>query len=306
VIIGLQQFAPLSMKPLAIGLTDQRITLWDTLLLTYLNRIDKKVKYNKVNGKAFEELYISMYASNNSEHVVLDISFGSIKTCDAKTKMTGGLILNCTVQNTKLSFINCYLSGNNNKLFEDLKKIYYSREDNNTPQANQVCFIFGDLGFGLELNKSKALEMLKQGHITELFKFDNLWKQYKKSYSLPEITESEITFRPTYRLVKRTKQYDVREEEPCWRDRILWIKNKEIVCKKYSSVRKIMFSTNSPVYGLFSAPIYGQPVIEEVNLDESFSLLNSSEVQKSEGNSNESQNTSFIDLEAEKNTSQYD
>jgi len=62
----------------------------------------------KVNGKAFEGLYISMYASNSSEHVVSDISFGRIKTCDPKTKVTGGLILNCTIQRTKLSFINCY------------------------------------------------------------------------------------------------------------------------------------------------------------------------------------------------------
>ena len=159
-----------------------------------------------------------------------------------------------------------------------------------------MCFIFG-----LEFNKYKALEVLKQGYIAELFKFDKLWKQYKKPYSLPEITESEITFRSTYRLVRGTKQYDVREEESCWRDRILWVKNKEIVCKKYSSARKIMFSTSSPVYGFFYVSIHGKPVIEEVNLDDSFSFLSSSEVQRSEGNSNESQNASFIDLEAENN-----
>eukprot|EP00826_Nyctotherus_ovalis_P025633 TRINITY_DN1988_c0_g1_i12.p1 TRINITY_DN1988_c0_g1~~TRINITY_DN1988_c0_g1_i12.p1 ORF type:complete len:509 (+),score=75.74 TRINITY_DN1988_c0_g1_i12:1323-2849(+) len=299
VVIGLQQFAPLSMKPVAGGSGDQRVMAWDGIILGCLNKISVNVRYVKVKGKAFKELYICVFAKDTVKLPIQDVKFEYIVTSKSKSKITGGLIFSFNIHETPYTFTNCHLSGSPQKLFDDIRTLYYSH---GSPCADRVHFLFGDLGFGLQLSRGRALGFAKAGRFEEMFAYDELRGEYEKYKYLPEFREGDVRFAPNC----------VDGEVLGWRDRILWLENDWIHCKQYSSAPEITFSSHSPIYGVYLVPVQTASLnhmqmpedtkcIEEVKADhnnDSYDFINLNDISRTEEPcSDESLNSSFVVIE---------
>ena len=83
----------------------------------------------------------------------------------------------------------------------------------------------------------------------DYWKFDQL-NMFKEELIKYNIKESEISFFPTYKYIKKTNSYNLLKREPSWTDRILFKDNKFIKSIIYDRIN-VHYSDHKPVFSLF-------------------------------------------------------
>ncbi|XP_070609145.1 phosphatidylinositol 3,4,5-trisphosphate 5-phosphatase 1 isoform X2 [Erythrolamprus reginae] len=133
-------------------------------------------------------------------------------------------------------------------------------------------FWLGDLNYRLELLPTEAeniVQKIKQQQYTELLNFDQLLIEKKDQKVFLQLEEEEITFAPTYRFERNTRENYVYTKQkatgmkynlPSWCDRVLWKSYPlvHVVCQSYGCATDIMTSDHSPVFATFEVAVTSQ------------------------------------------------
>ncbi|XP_058044701.1 phosphatidylinositol 3,4,5-trisphosphate 5-phosphatase 1 [Ahaetulla prasina] len=133
-------------------------------------------------------------------------------------------------------------------------------------------FWLGDLNYRLELSPTEAeniIQKIKQQQYTELLNFDQLLIEKKDQKVFLQLEEEEITFAPTYRFERNTRENYVYTKQkatgmkynlPSWCDRVLWKSYPlvHVVCQSYGCTTDIMTSDHSPVFATFEVAVTSQ------------------------------------------------
>ncbi|KAI7790031.1 phosphatidylinositol 3 [Triplophysa rosa] len=130
-------------------------------------------------------------------------------------------------------------------------------------------FWFGDLNYRLDMDIQEILNYINRKEFEPLLKVDQLNLEREKNKVFLRFAEEEITYPPTYRYERgsrdtyvwqKQKATGMRTNVPSWCDRILWKSYPEthIVCNSYGCTDDIVSSDHSPVFGTFEVGVTSQ------------------------------------------------
>ncbi|XP_064021371.1 phosphatidylinositol 3,4,5-trisphosphate 5-phosphatase 1 isoform X2 [Pogoniulus pusillus] len=133
-------------------------------------------------------------------------------------------------------------------------------------------FWLGDLNYRVEQPPSEAeniIQKIRQQQYPELLAFDQLLIERKDQKVFLHFEEEEITFAPTYRFERGTREkYAYTKQKatgmkynlPSWCDRVLWKSYPmvHVVCQSYGCTTDIMTSDHSPVFATFEVGVTSQ------------------------------------------------
>ncbi|KFQ07458.1 Phosphatidylinositol 3,4,5-trisphosphate 5-phosphatase 1, partial [Leptosomus discolor] len=133
-------------------------------------------------------------------------------------------------------------------------------------------FWLGDLNYRVEQPPTEAeniIQKIRQQQYPELLAFDQLLIEKKDQKVFLQFEEEEITFAPTYRFERGTREkYAYTKQKatgmkynlPSWCDRVLWKSYPmvHVVCQSYGCTTDIMTSDHSPVFATFEVGVTSQ------------------------------------------------
>ncbi|XP_027734167.1 phosphatidylinositol 3,4,5-trisphosphate 5-phosphatase 1 isoform X2 [Empidonax traillii] len=133
-------------------------------------------------------------------------------------------------------------------------------------------FWLGDLNYRVEQPPAEAeniIQKIRQQQYPELLAFDQLLLERKDQKVFLQFEEEEITFAPTYRFERGTREkYAYTKQKatgmkynlPSWCDRVLWKSYPmvHVVCQSYGCTTDIMTSDHSPVFATFEVGVSSQ------------------------------------------------
>ena len=79
-VIGLQEFAPLSLKTAMLGPGEERVKKWDLIISSHLEKLDPKAKYLKFHSKVMMGLAIFLYGKKDIVEWMSNIQASKVKT----------------------------------------------------------------------------------------------------------------------------------------------------------------------------------------------------------------------------------
>ncbi|KAI8877745.1 DNase I-like protein [Backusella circina FSU 941] len=121
----------------------------------------------------------------------------------------------------------------------------------------------GDLNYRINLGEGVVKDLLNQGKMDLLLKYDQLSIERGAGRTFSMFDEGDITFAPTYKYDAGTDQYDTSKKRraPSWTDRILWKKEniktgpQRLKLLSYSDCMEMMMSDHKPVRALMSLDV---------------------------------------------------
>ncbi|XP_056906336.1 phosphatidylinositol 3,4,5-trisphosphate 5-phosphatase 2A isoform X3 [Takifugu flavidus] len=130
-------------------------------------------------------------------------------------------------------------------------------------------FWLGDLNYRLDMDIQEILNYINRKEFEPLLKVDQLNLEREKNKVFLRFAEEEISFPPTYRYERgsrdtyvwqKQKATGMRTNVPSWCDRILWKSYPEthIVCNSYGCTDDIVTSDHSPVFATFEVGVTSQ------------------------------------------------
>uniref|UniRef100_A0A8C2U0T9 phosphatidylinositol-3,4,5-trisphosphate 5-phosphatase n=1 Tax=Coturnix japonica TaxID=93934 RepID=A0A8C2U0T9_COTJA len=133
-------------------------------------------------------------------------------------------------------------------------------------------FWLGDLNYRVEQPPTEAeniIQKIRQQQYPELLAFDQLLIERKDHKVFLQFEEEEITFAPTYRFERGTREkYAYTKQKatgmkynlPSWCDRVLWKSYPmvHVVCQSYGCTTDITTSDHSPVFATFEVGVTSQ------------------------------------------------
>ncbi|XP_077011562.1 phosphatidylinositol 3,4,5-trisphosphate 5-phosphatase 1 [Tamandua tetradactyla] len=226
---------------------------------------------------------IVVLAKPEHENRISHICTDNVKTGIANTLGNKGAVgVSFMFNGTSLGFVNSHLtSGSEKKLRRNQNYMnilrFLALGDKKLSPFNIThrfthLFWLGDLNYRLELPISEAeaiIQKIKQQQYADLLTHDQLLTERKEQKVFLHFEEEEITFAPTYRFERLTRdKYAYTKQKatgmkynlPSWCDRVLWKSYPlvHVVCQSYGSTSDIMTSDHSPVFATFEAGVTSQ------------------------------------------------
>uniref|UniRef100_A0A3P9Q3R1 phosphatidylinositol-3,4,5-trisphosphate 5-phosphatase n=1 Tax=Poecilia reticulata TaxID=8081 RepID=A0A3P9Q3R1_POERE len=180
---------------------------------------------------------------------------------------------------TSFGFVNCHLTSGNEKIarrnqnYLDILRLL-SLGDKQLSSFDislrfTHLFWLGDLNYRLDMDIQEILNYINRKEFEPLLKVDQLNLEREKNKVFLRFAEEEISFPPTYRYERgsrdtyvwqKQKATGMRTNVPSWCDRILWKSYPEthIVCNSYGCTDDIVTSDHSPVFGTFEVGVTSQ------------------------------------------------
>uniref|UniRef100_A0A671NRJ8 phosphatidylinositol-3,4,5-trisphosphate 5-phosphatase n=1 Tax=Sinocyclocheilus anshuiensis TaxID=1608454 RepID=A0A671NRJ8_9TELE len=155
---------------------------------------------------------------------------------------------------TSFGFVNCHLTSGNEKIhrrnqnyLDILRQLSLGDKQLNSFDISlrfTHLFWFGDLNYRLDMDIQEILNYINRKEFEPLLKVDQLNLEREKNKVFLRFVEEEITYPPTYRYERgsrdtyvwqKQKATGMRTNVPSWCDRILWKSYPEthIVCNSY-------------------------------------------------------------------------
>uniref|UniRef100_A0A671RAV2 phosphatidylinositol-3,4,5-trisphosphate 5-phosphatase n=1 Tax=Sinocyclocheilus anshuiensis TaxID=1608454 RepID=A0A671RAV2_9TELE len=180
---------------------------------------------------------------------------------------------------TSFGFVNCHLTSGNEKIhrrnqnyLDILRQLSLGDKQLNSFDISlrfTHLFWFGDLNYRLDMDIQEILNYINRKEFEPLLKVDQLNLEREKNKVFLRFTEEEITYPPTYRYERgsrdtyvwqKQKATGMRTNVPSWCDRILWKSYPEthIMCNSYGCTDDIVTSDHSPVFGTFEVGVTSQ------------------------------------------------
>eukprot|EP01107_Rhizomastix_libera_P012968 TRINITY_DN3427_c0_g1_i1.p1 TRINITY_DN3427_c0_g1~~TRINITY_DN3427_c0_g1_i1.p1 ORF type:complete len:612 (+),score=100.12 TRINITY_DN3427_c0_g1_i1:7-1842(+) len=131
---------------------------------------------------------------------------------------------------------------------------------------NQFDHVFwsGDFNYRIDLPRVEVCHHISKNELNYLFTKDQLNVQRQKGNVFECFEEGDIFFKPTYKRVFGSCEYDNGEKQriPSWCDRVLWKTlpaTDPLLLVSYSSCESVTSSDHVPVYALFEGKIRKPP-----------------------------------------------
>nr|P97573.1 RecName: Full=Phosphatidylinositol 3,4,5-trisphosphate 5-phosphatase 1; AltName: Full=Inositol polyphosphate-5-phosphatase D; AltName: Full=Phosphatidylinositol-4,5-bisphosphate 5-phosphatase; AltName: Full=SH2 domain-containing inositol 5'-phosphatase 1; Short=SH2 domain-containing inositol phosphatase 1; Short=SHIP-1 [Rattus norvegicus]AAB40610.1 inositol polyphosphate 5' phosphatase Ship [Rattus norvegicus] len=226
---------------------------------------------------------IVVLAKPEHENRISHICTDNVKTGIANTLGNKGAVgVSFMFNGTSLGFVNSHLtSGSEKKLRRNQNYMnilrFLALGDKKLSPFNIThrfthLFWLGDLNYRVELPTWEAeaiIQKIKQQQYSDLLAHDQLLLERKEQEVFLHFEEEEITFAPTYRFERLTRdKYAYTKQKatgmkynlPSWCDRVLWKSYPlvHVVCQSYGSTSDIMTSDHSPVFATFEAGVTSQ------------------------------------------------
>ncbi|XP_028923186.1 phosphatidylinositol 3,4,5-trisphosphate 5-phosphatase 1 isoform X1 [Ornithorhynchus anatinus] len=226
---------------------------------------------------------IVVLAKPEHENRISHICTDTVKTGIANTLGNKGAVgVSFMFNGTSLGFVNSHLtSGSEKKLRRNQNYMsilrFLALGDKKLSPFNIThrfthLFWLGDLNYRVELPPTEAeniIQKIRQQQFPDLLVHDQLLMERKDQKVFLNFEEEEITFAPTYRFERLTREkYAYTKQKatgmkynlPSWCDRVLWKSYPlvHVVCQSYGSTSDIMTSDHSPVFATFEAGVTSQ------------------------------------------------
>ncbi|XP_031979559.1 phosphatidylinositol 3,4,5-trisphosphate 5-phosphatase 2-like isoform X1 [Corvus moneduloides] len=221
------------------------------------------------------------------EHLrrISHVHTSSVKTGIANTLGNKGAVgVSFLFNGTSFGFVNCHLASGSEKTHrrnQNYSDILHSLALGDKRLGGfdltlrfTHLFWFGDLNYRLDMDVQDILTHIVKKDFQALLAVDQLNLEREKNKVFLRFSEGDISFPPTYRYERGTrdtyvwqksKPTGVRINVPSWCDRILWKSHPEthVVCNSYGCTDDIVTSDHSPVFATFEVGVTSQFVPKE-------------------------------------------
>ncbi|XP_053565904.1 phosphatidylinositol 3,4,5-trisphosphate 5-phosphatase 1 [Bombina bombina] len=255
---------------------------WVDILLRSLNEITT-ADYKLITIQTLWNIRIVILAKQEHAHRISHVCTNSVKTGIANTLGNKGAVgASFMFNGTSFGFVNSHLtSGSEKKLRR--KQNYFNilrfliMGDKKLSPFNLThrfthLFWLGDLNYRIQLPNNEAeniVQRIKQQQYQELLSYDQLSMERKESKIFLNFNEEEITFPPTYRYERgsrekycytKQKATGIKYNLPSWCDRVLWksYPQMHVLCQSYGCTEDITTSDHSPVFATFQVGVTSQ------------------------------------------------
>ncbi|XP_052668668.1 LOW QUALITY PROTEIN: phosphatidylinositol 3,4,5-trisphosphate 5-phosphatase 2 [Harpia harpyja] len=261
----------------------QENSLGDKEWVDFLRAVLKdftEVEYRPVAMQSLWNIKVVVLVKPEHENRISHVSTSSVKTGIANTLGNKGAVgVSFMFNGTSFGFVNCHLTSGNEKTarrnqnYLDILRLL-SLGDKQLSSFDislrfTHLFWFGDLNYRLDMDIQEILNYISRKELEPLLKVDQLNLEKEKHKVFLRFGEEEITFPPTYRYERgsrdtyvwhKQKPTGVRTNVPSWCDRILWKSYPEthVNCNAYGCTDDIVTSDHSPVFGSFEVGVTSQ------------------------------------------------
>ncbi|XP_010219061.1 PREDICTED: phosphatidylinositol 3,4,5-trisphosphate 5-phosphatase 1 [Tinamus guttatus] len=226
---------------------------------------------------------IVVLAKPEHENRISHICTDNVKTGIANTLGNKGAVgVSFMFNGTSLGFVNSHLTSGSEKKHRRNQNYtnilrFLTLGDKKLSPFNIThrfthLFWLGDLNYRVEQPPTEAeniIQKIRQQQYPELLAFDQLLLERKDHKVFLQFEEEEITFAPTYRFERGTREkYAYTKQKatgmkynlPSWCDRVLWKSYPmvHVVCQSYGCTTDIMTSDHSPVFATFEVGVTSQ------------------------------------------------
>ncbi|XP_061300266.1 phosphatidylinositol 3,4,5-trisphosphate 5-phosphatase 2-like [Pezoporus flaviventris] len=238
------------------------------------------LEYRPVAVQALWSIKVVVLVKPEHENRISHVSTSSVKTGIANTLGNKGAVgVSFMFNGTSLGFVNCHLTSGSEKTarrnqnYVDILRLL-SLGDKQLSSFDislrfTHLFWFGDLNYRLDMDIQEILNYIGRRELEPLLRVDQLNLEKEKHKVFLRFGEEEITFPPTYRYERgsrdtyvwhKQKPTGVRTNVPSWCDRILWKSYPEthINCNAYGCTDDIVTSDHSPVFASFEVGVTSQ------------------------------------------------
>ncbi|KAM4796796.1 phosphatidylinositol 3,4,5-trisphosphate 5-phosphatase 2 [Rhinophrynus dorsalis] len=239
-----------------------------------------EIEYRPVAMQSLWNIKIAVLVRPEHENRISHISTSSVKTGIANTLGNKGAVgISFMFNGTSFGFVNCHLTSGNEKTarrnqnyLDILRLLSLGDKQLNSFDISlrfTHLFWFGDLNYRLDMDVQEILNFISRKEFDPLLKVDQLNLEKEKNKIFLRFSEEEISFPPTYRYERgsrdtyvwhKHKPTGVRTNVPSWCDRILWKSYPEthIICNSYGCSDDITTSDHSPVFASFEVGVTSQ------------------------------------------------
>uniref|UniRef100_A0A8C8VLK9 phosphatidylinositol-3,4,5-trisphosphate 5-phosphatase n=1 Tax=Pelusios castaneus TaxID=367368 RepID=A0A8C8VLK9_9SAUR len=226
---------------------------------------------------------IVVLAKPEHENRISHICTNNVKTGIANTLGNKGAVgVSFMFNGTSLGFVNSHLTSGSEKKHRRNQNYmnilrFLTLGDKKLSPFNIThrfthLFWLGDLNYRVELPPTEAeniIQKIRQQQYSKLLISDQLLIEKKDEKVFLQFEEEEITFAPTYRFERATREkYAYTKQKatgmkynlPSWCDRVLWksYPKVHVVCQSYGCTTDIMTSDHSPVFATFEVGVTSQ------------------------------------------------
>ncbi|CAI5773642.1 phosphatidylinositol 3,4,5-trisphosphate 5-phosphatase 2 [Podarcis lilfordi] len=239
-----------------------------------------EIEYRPIAMQSLWNIKIAVLVKPEHENRISHVSTSSVKTGIANTLGNKGAVgVSFMFNGTSFGFVNCHLTSGNEKTarrnqnYLDILRLL-SLGDKQLSSFDislrfTHLFWFGDLNYRLDMDIQEILSYINRKEFEPLLRVDQLNLEKEKHKIFLRFSEEEITFPPTYRYERgsrdtyvwhKQKPTGVRTNVPSWCDRILWKSYPEthINSNSYGCTDDIVSSDHSPVFGAFEVGVTSQ------------------------------------------------
>ncbi|XP_053895818.1 phosphatidylinositol 3,4,5-trisphosphate 5-phosphatase 2-like isoform X1 [Malaclemys terrapin pileata] len=208
------------------------------------------------------------------------VNTSSVKTGIANTLGNKGAVgVSFLFNGTSFGFVNCHLASGSEKThrrnqnYSDILRSLVLGDKRLSSFDLTLRFThlfwFGDLNYRLDMEVQDILAHVNKKEFEALLAVDQLTLEREKNKVFLRFSEEDISFPPTYRYERgsrdsyvwqKFKTTGVRINVPSWCDRILWKSRPEthVLCNSYGCTDDIVTSDHSPVFATFEVGVTSQ------------------------------------------------
>uniref|UniRef100_A0A8D2LE76 phosphatidylinositol-3,4,5-trisphosphate 5-phosphatase n=1 Tax=Varanus komodoensis TaxID=61221 RepID=A0A8D2LE76_VARKO len=255
---------------------------WQEILRQSLQEITS-ISFKVIAIHTLWNIRIVVLAKPEHENRISHLCIDNVKTGIANRLGNKGAVgVSFMFNGTSFGFVNSHLTSGSEKKHRRNQNYtsilrFLSLGDKKLSPFNIThrfthLFWMGDLNYRLELAPMEAeniIQKIKQQQYSELLNFDQLLLEKKEQKVFLQFEEEEITFAPTYRFERNTRENYVYTKQkatgmkynlPSWCDRVLWKSYPlvHVVCQSYGCTSDIMTSDHSPVFATFEVAVTSQ------------------------------------------------
>ncbi|XP_029815028.1 phosphatidylinositol 3,4,5-trisphosphate 5-phosphatase 2-like [Manacus vitellinus] len=243
------------------------------------------IDYRVVALQCLWSIKIVVLVKPEHERRISHVHTSSVKTGIANTLGNKGAVgVSFLFNGTSFGFVNCHLTSGSEKTHrrnQNYSDILHSLVLGDKRLGGfdltlrfTHLFWFGDLNYRLDMGMEDILAHVTKKEFQALLAVDQLNLEREKNKVFLRFSEGDISFPPTYRYERgsrdtyvwqKFKPTGVRINVPSWCDRILWKSHPEthVVCNSYGCTDDIVTSDHSPVFATFEVGVTSQFVPKE-------------------------------------------
>uniref|UniRef100_K7FW42 phosphatidylinositol-3,4,5-trisphosphate 5-phosphatase n=1 Tax=Pelodiscus sinensis TaxID=13735 RepID=K7FW42_PELSI len=238
------------------------------------------VDFRVVAFQCLWNIKIVVLVKPEHEHRISHVNTSSVKTGIANTLGNKGAVgVSFLFNGTSFGFVNCHLASGSEKThrrnqnYSDILRSLLLGDKRLSSFDLTLRFThifwFGDLNYRLDMEVQDILAHVNKKEFEALLAVDQLNLEREKNKVFLRFREGDISFPPTYRFERgsrdtyvwqKFKTTGVRINAPSWCDRILWKSRPEthVLCNSYGCTDDIVTSDHSPVFATFEVGVTSQ------------------------------------------------